>query len=110
MCGRFTTTFEFSQIKQTFNLQGDLPEFSVRHNIALSQKSLGYFARAGTERSQDDEMGSRPFLGARSVDRTQPPFVDAMLQPYPSEEFEAYDVSPIVNSPDNDGTFCITPA
>src|SRR6266576_3363526 len=108
MCGRFTTTFEFSQIKQTFNLQGDLPEFSVRHNIALSQKSLGYFARAGTERSQDDEMGFSSLPG-RQIRRSDTAAVrDAMLQPYPSEEFEAYDVSPIVNSPDNDGTFCIT--
>ena len=37
MCGRFTTTFEFREIKLLFNLQRDFPSFKPRYNIAPSQ-------------------------------------------------------------------------
>lgn len=37
MCGRFTATFEFREIKIRWNLQGDLPYFAPRYNIAPSQ-------------------------------------------------------------------------
>jgi putative SOS response-associated peptidase YedK len=37
MCGRFTATFEFREIKIRWNLQGDLPSFAPRYNIAPSQ-------------------------------------------------------------------------
>jgi len=38
MCGRFTATFEFREIKVRWNLEGDLQEFSRRYNIAPSQQ------------------------------------------------------------------------
>jgi len=38
MCGRFTATFEFREIKVRWNLQGDLPVVSPRYNIAPSQE------------------------------------------------------------------------
>jgi putative SOS response-associated peptidase YedK len=38
MCGRFTATFEFREIKLLFNLQRDLPSFAPRYNIAPSQE------------------------------------------------------------------------
>lgn len=37
MCGRFTATFEFREIRIRWNLQHDLPSFSPRYNIAPSQ-------------------------------------------------------------------------
>lgn len=37
MCGRFTATFEFREIKVRWNLQSDLPVFAPRYNIAPSQ-------------------------------------------------------------------------
>lgn len=37
MCGRFTATFEFREIKVRWNLQRDLPVFTPRYNIAPSQ-------------------------------------------------------------------------
>jgi putative SOS response-associated peptidase YedK len=36
MCGRFTATFDFREIKVRWNLQGNL-SFSPRYNIAPSQ-------------------------------------------------------------------------
>lgn len=36
MCGRFTATFEFREIKVRWNIQGDL-SFAPRYNIAPSQ-------------------------------------------------------------------------
>jgi putative SOS response-associated peptidase YedK len=38
MCGRFTASFEFREIKLLFNLQGDLPLVMRRYNIAPSQE------------------------------------------------------------------------
>jgi putative SOS response-associated peptidase YedK len=37
MCGRFTATFEFREIRIRWNLQRDLPSLSPRYNIAPSQ-------------------------------------------------------------------------
>lgn len=37
MCGRFSATFEFREIKMRWNLQGDMPGFAPRYNIAPSQ-------------------------------------------------------------------------
>jgi putative SOS response-associated peptidase YedK len=34
MCGRFTTTFEFSDIRVRWNLDRDLPSYTPRFNIA----------------------------------------------------------------------------
>ena len=38
MCGRFTASFEFREIKVRYNLQRDLPLFARRYNIAPSQE------------------------------------------------------------------------
>jgi putative SOS response-associated peptidase YedK len=37
MCGRFTATFEFREIRIRWNLQHDLPSFAPRYNVAPSQ-------------------------------------------------------------------------
>lgn len=34
MCGRFTATFEFSDIRVRWNLERDLPKYTPRHNVA----------------------------------------------------------------------------
>ena len=34
MCGRFTATFEFSDIRVRWNLDRDLPQYKPRFNIA----------------------------------------------------------------------------
>jgi len=39
MCGRFTATFEFSDIRVRWNLDRDLPSFRLRFNIAPEQIS-----------------------------------------------------------------------
>jgi putative SOS response-associated peptidase YedK len=38
MCGRFTASFEFREIKIRWNLWGDIPFFGPRYNIAPSQE------------------------------------------------------------------------
>jgi putative SOS response-associated peptidase YedK len=38
MCGRFTASFEFREIKLLFNLQRDIPLLTPRYNIAPSQE------------------------------------------------------------------------
>ena len=38
MCGRFTASFEFREIKLLFNLKRALPLFVPRYNIAPSQE------------------------------------------------------------------------
>ena len=37
MCGRFTATFEFSDIRVRWNLDRDLPKYTPRFNIAPEQ-------------------------------------------------------------------------
>src|SRR5262244_3045236 len=39
MCGRMTATFEFSDILVRWNLDGDLPKYTPRFNIAPGQVS-----------------------------------------------------------------------
>jgi putative SOS response-associated peptidase YedK len=39
----------------------------------------------------------------------RPKFVAAVLQPWPSELMKAYEVSTLVNSPENDTAECIEP-
>jgi putative SOS response-associated peptidase YedK len=34
MCGRFTATFEFSDIRVQWNLDRDLPKYTPRFNVA----------------------------------------------------------------------------
>lgn len=44
----------------------------------------------------------------RSIEDTD--FLQNLLEPYPAEEMEAYEVSKVVNSPNNDIPACIEPA
>jgi putative SOS response-associated peptidase YedK len=39
MCGRFTATFEFSDIRVRWNVDHDLPKYTPRFNIAPEQAS-----------------------------------------------------------------------
>jgi len=39
MCGRFTATFEFSDLRVRWNLDRDLPNYTPRFNIAPEQTS-----------------------------------------------------------------------
>jgi SOS response associated peptidase (SRAP) len=39
MCGRFTATFEFSDIRVRWNLDRELPKYTPRFNIAPEQVS-----------------------------------------------------------------------
>jgi putative SOS response-associated peptidase YedK len=40
MCGRFTASFEFRDIKIHWNLRGDFPLFAPRYNLAPSQMDV----------------------------------------------------------------------
>ena len=39
MCGRFTATFEFSDVRVRWNLDRDLPKYTPRFNVAPEQTS-----------------------------------------------------------------------
>jgi putative SOS response-associated peptidase YedK len=55
----------------------------------------------------DREMGQQ-WLDPRTA--VSPPMIlAAILQPLPSERMEAHEVSPLVNSPENDTAECIQP-
>jgi putative SOS response-associated peptidase YedK len=41
---------------------------------------------------------------------TEPAELLPLLRPYPAEAMEAVAVSPLVNSPENDGPECVEPA
>ena len=47
MCGRFTATFTFRDLKVRFNLQGVLPELAPRYNIAPTQQAGVIVSSAG---------------------------------------------------------------
>ena len=51
MCGRFTATFEFSDIRVRWNLDRDLPQYTPRFNIAprLPQHSRHCPSQGGNE-------------------------------------------------------------
>jgi putative SOS response-associated peptidase YedK len=55
----------------------------------------------------DVAMG-RQWLDPRCA-ATSSKFLAPILQPLPSEDMEAYEVSPLVNSPENDSEACIRP-
>ena len=97
MCGRFTASFEFREIKLLFNLQGDLPLVMRRYNIAPSQEVPVIF----------DGLQARQWLDPRLSMRAAD--IAAVLAPFPSELMEAHDVSPLVNKPKNETPDCITP-
>ena len=51
MCGRFTATFEFSDIRVRWNLDRDLPNYTPRFNVApeTSQCSRDHPTKGGNE-------------------------------------------------------------
>jgi putative SOS response-associated peptidase YedK len=67
MCGRITTTFEFSEIRVRWNLQGDLPLLPPRYNIAPTQSLPEIVNDNGARRIRQMHWGLVP---AWSPDRT----------------------------------------
>ena len=63
MCGRFTASFEFREIKLLFNLQRDLPLFAPRYNIAPSQAVPVIVHNEGVNQSKPMKWGFSPNLG-----------------------------------------------
>jgi putative SOS response-associated peptidase YedK len=61
MCGRFTATFSFRDIKVRWNLQGDL-SFEPRYNIAPSQ-SVSVILKG--ERGNEAKLKARPATRSR---------------------------------------------
>jgi putative SOS response-associated peptidase YedK len=53
MCGRFTTSFEFREIKLLFNLQRDIPLLIRRYNIAPSQEVPVIVQNDGVNKPED---------------------------------------------------------
>ena len=52
------------------------------------------------------EKAEEPWLNPKETDKS---FLHSLLQPYPPDEMEAYEVSRLVNSPKNSTPDCITP-
>src|SRR4029453_18914267 len=65
MCGRFTATFEFSEIRVRWNLDRDLPKYTPRFNVAPEHSR--HCPPRGRQRMQvhalgvDSPLGGRPF-------------------------------------------------
>ena len=69
MCGRFTATFEFSDIRVRWNLDRDLPKYTPRFNVApetspnvpviVRQKGVNEYRLM--QWRIDYALGSRPF-------------------------------------------------
>ena len=66
MCGRFTASFEFREIKILFNLQRDLPSLASRYNIAPSQEVPVIVHNEGVNELRTDEVGSDSVVGTGS--------------------------------------------
>jgi len=66
MCGRFTATFEFREIRIRWNLQRDLPIFTPRYNIAPSQEVPVIVRNEGRNEINAMRWGLVPAVGARS--------------------------------------------
>jgi putative SOS response-associated peptidase YedK len=69
MCGRFTASFEYREIKLLFNLQRDIPLLSPRYNIAPSQEVPVIIHNKRCQRTKASEVGLGSVLVAGSVDR-----------------------------------------
>jgi putative SOS response-associated peptidase YedK len=67
MCGRFTATFEFSDIRVRWNLHRDLAKYKPRFNIAPEQISptIPVIVRQGRQREQAHALGVNSALGRR---------------------------------------------
>ena len=74
MCGRFTATFEFSDIQVRWNLDRDLPKYTPRFNIAPeTSPTISVIIRQkgveGRQRVQAHALGVDSALGRRPVHR-----------------------------------------
>ena len=73
MCGRFTASFEFREIKLLFNLQRDIPLFARRYNIAPSQEVPVIIQEEGVNQLKPMKWGlvpswaPDPSIGARMI-------------------------------------------
>ena len=68
LCGRFTASFEFREIKLLFNLQRDIPLLSRRYNIAPSQEVPVIVQNAGVNELKPMKWGLVPGWGAGFID------------------------------------------
>ena len=68
MCGRFTASFEFREIKIRYIGQGDLPLFGRRYNIAPSQEVPVIIQNGGKNELKIMRWGLVPLMGAGSID------------------------------------------
>jgi putative SOS response-associated peptidase YedK len=71
MCGRFTATFEFSDIRVRWNLDRDLAKYKPRFNIApwdFPDNSRHRPSRS-RQQMQTHAMRAHPVLGERPDDR-----------------------------------------
>ena len=60
MCGRFTASFEFWEIKLLFNVQRDLSLFAPRYNIAPSQEVPAIVQNEGVNELRPMKWGLVP--------------------------------------------------
>jgi putative SOS response-associated peptidase YedK len=91
MCGRFTATFEFREIKLRWNIQNDIPLLAPRYNIAPSQEvPIIVLTDAGNELKQmrwglvpswtnDPSIGNR-MINARAETLTEKPSFKGLLR------------------------------
>jgi putative SOS response-associated peptidase YedK len=91
MCGRFTASFEFREIKLLFNLQRDIPLFARRYNIAPSQEVPVIVQNDGVNElkpmkwglvpswAPDPEIGNR-LINARAETLTEKPSFRRLVQ------------------------------
>jgi putative SOS response-associated peptidase YedK len=61
MCGRFTASFEFREIKLLFNVQRDIPLLSPRYNIAPSQEVPVIVQKDGVNELKPMKWGLVPY-------------------------------------------------
>ena len=91
MCGRFTASFEFREIKVLFDLQRDIPLFTERYNIAPSQEVPVIVQNEGVNElkpmkwglvpswAPDPEIGNR-MINARAETLTEKPSFKRLVQ------------------------------
>ena len=65
MCGRFTASFDFREIKLLFNLQRDIPLSARRYNIAPSQEVPVIVQNEGVNELMPMKWGIGSVVGSR---------------------------------------------
>jgi len=89
MCGRFTATFEFSDIRVRWHLERDLPKYTPRFNVApeTSPTIPVIVRRKGANECRLMHWGLIPHWAAD-------PTIGNRMKPLPAELMDAHDVSP----------------